>query len=184
MKVMRRVLVSSLVVTLSALPGWSTARLVAQDRSGLPDGPSIQAETLFAGVPTYSVMKTVNESLSVGFTPVDAFAPVAGLPCPATAGPNGCTIRVTVSSQLAVPVTANGRMELAIKGPGTLAPAALVAVVSQSTTASTSAYSMQWVKKNVPAGSTVTVTMKFNVTAGTGSAGFRTMSIDILNGLL
>ncbi len=147
------------------------------------------AETLFAGVPVYSVMKTETASLTLSPTPVNAFAPVA-IPCPASAGAPGCTFRVTVSAQFAEISTLNiVRMNLIISGPGTIGPSingtdGLQNVASNSSPSWPQAYTTQWVKKNIPAGSTPTITLQFLTDAGGGFGGFRTMSIDILNGLL
>jgi hypothetical protein len=75
-------------------------------------------------------------------------------------------------------------MNLTITGPGTLGPSALVNVASDTSATWAEVHTMQWVKKNVPAGSSFTITVQFSVSAGTGSAGFRTMSIDVFNGFL
>jgi hypothetical protein len=132
----------------------------------------------------YSVMKTENGFLGLTTAAANAFAPIS-LPCPASAGANGCTIRVVVSSQF-WDVTTNQAVQanVLISGPGTLGPANLVNIASNESANWASTHTMQWVKKNVPAGTTVTISVQFNVTSLTGSAGCRTMSIDVFNGLL
>jgi hypothetical protein len=51
-----------------------------------------------------------------------------------------------------------------------------VNVDSNSSNAS-SAHTFQWIKKSIPAGSAQTVSVQFQVNAGAGSAGFRTMTV-------
>lgn len=179
----RKVVALILFFSLSGVAGWGTSRVLAVDPPGQPEGPSTQAETLFGGAPVYNVMKTEVDALAMGSTAVNAFTPIM-LPCPASAGANGCTIRVEVTSQFQdIPATAVGQMILSISGAGTLGPAPTANVVS-GVGSLAETRSMQWVKKNVPAGTTVTITTQFKTIMGTGSAGFRTMSIDIFNGLL
>ena len=182
MKSLRLTLVVTIALILSCIVGWGTTHLVAQNPSGESEGASTLTEAVFAGVPSYSVMKTENNTLPLTSSPVNAFAPIAGLPCPASAGANGCTIRVTVTSQFR-DLTDVGQMNLTITGPGTLGPANFVNV-STNSLASSNTHSMQWVKRNVPAGSTVTITVQFSIGLGTGNAGLRTMSIDLFNGLI
>jgi hypothetical protein len=165
--------------------GLGGSPVFAQETGQPEAGPGIQVETLYAGgTLNYTVMKTENASLDLTPVLANAFAPIA-LPCPATAGANGCTFRVTVTSQFwNIPAGNLGRMSLTIGGPGTLGPAPLVNVASDTTVFGAQTHSMQWVKKNIPAGSAQTVTVQFNVNAGTGNAGYRTLSIEIYNGLL
>src|SRR5262245_24007974 len=172
-----------LALLLSGLPVLGVTQISAADPPGQPEGASTQAETLYAGVAAYSVMKTENGFLGLTTAPVNAFAPI-NLPCPASAGANGCTIRVVISSQV-WDVTANQAVQanVVISGPGTFGPANLVNIASNQSATWASTHTMQWVKRNVPAGTTVTVSAQFNVTSLTGSAGFRTMSIDVCNGL-
>jgi len=58
-------------------------------------------ETIFAGVPVYSIMSTVDTELSLPTdgSAANAFTPLK-IPCPAAAGTNGCTFRVTVTSEI------------------------------------------------------------------------------------
>jgi hypothetical protein len=174
-----------LALLLSGLPVLGVSQLRAADPPGQPEGASTQAETLYAGVAAYSVMKTENGGLNLSTTPANAFAPVAGLPCPASAGAAGCTIRVVVSSQFwGITDASAAQVNLTITGAGTLGPANLVNVASDTSPAWAETHTMQWIKKNVPAGTTVTISLQFNVTGGAGSAGYRTMSIDVFNGLI
>ena len=183
MKPVRHVAVV-LALLLSGLPVLGVAQIAAADPPGQPEGASTQAETLYAGVAAYSVMKTENGFLGLGAAAVNAFAPIS-LPCPASAGANGCTIRVVLSSQFwDIPATATAQVNLTITGAGTLGPANLVNVASNTSAGLAETNTMQWIKKNVPAGTTVNISLTFNVIAGTGSAGYRTVSIDVFNGLL
>lgn len=145
------------------------------------------AEQIFVGVPVYSVMKTETASLTLSTTPVDAFAPIA-LPCPASAGAPGCTYRVTVSAQFAeISALDVVRMNLNITGPGTFGPSlpglAFTNVASNSSPSWPQAYSFQWVKRNIPAGTSPTISLQFFMNANFGFGGLRTMSIDVMNGL-
>lgn len=181
---LRGLLAVTLVLALSGTPGLGTARVAAVDPPGQPEGPSTQVETIFAGVPSYNVMKTEDSALGLSTTLVNAFAPIT-LPCPSTAGANGCTFRVVVSSQFwDIPATATGQMQLTISGAGALGPAGLVNVASDTSPSLAETHTMQWVKRNVPAGTSVTVTMQFKVNTGTAFGGYRTMSIDVFNGLI
>jgi hypothetical protein len=130
----------------------------------------------------YNVWKTENDALGLVPAAGNAFAPIT-LPCPSSAGLNGCTIKVDVSSQFWANTGGSvAQMSLTITGAGTLGPSSLVNV---STNAGSLAetHTMQWVKRNIPAGSSPTITMQFDVSSGAGLAGFRTMSIDVFTGL-
>ena len=176
----------SVAVLLTGALGFGTAPVAAKKAAAeSTNAPAASStELLFAGVPVYSVMKTETALLTLSTTPVNAFAPIA-LPCPSSAGSNGCTVRVTVSSQFAeVAATDVVRMNLLITGPGTIGPGALVNVASNSSPSWPQAYTTQWVEKNIPAGSVPTFTLQFLMNANFSLVGSRTMSIDIFNGLL
>ena len=168
-----------LALLLSGLPVLGVAQIAAADPPGQPEGASTQAETLYAGVAAYSVMKTENGFLGLGLAAVNAFAPIT-LPCPASAGANGCTIRVVLSSQFwDIPATATAQVNLTITGAGTLGPANLVNVASNTSATLAETHTMQWIKRNVPAGTAVTVSATINMTSGTGSAGYRTIWLGV-----
>ena len=144
------------------------------------------AETVFAGVPVYSIQKTEDTTISFGATTAtNAFTSTA-VPCPASAGAAGCTFRVSVVSQFRDLEQDNAAaMKVIISGPGTaVAPSAIVQVASVAHALWYSTHSFQWLKRNIPAGTTATVTVQLGMTAGTGNAGARTLSIDVFNGLL
>ena len=185
MKRLSRVVALCVTLLLSGVLGFGPAPLSARNPTGQPDGgPGILAETVFAAVPVYSVMKTETTALGLGAVlPKNAFAPIA-LPCPASAGANGCTFRVSVVSQFSDLPPNAANMNLIITGPGTLGPAALINVAAVTDTFWAQTHSMQWVKRNIPAGSSPTVTVQFGMTFGTGTAAYRTLSIDVFTGLL
>lgn len=182
----RRLVVACSLVLISAIEPQALA-LSAQVPSGEPDSSlvGVLADQLYAGILSYTAMRTVNTNLALSTTAADAFTATA-LPCPASAGAAGCTVRVTVTSQfLNIAATEHAQMIINFTGPGTLGPANLIAVAAAGSVVSPVAtHSMQWVKKNVPAGSTPTITIQFQTTAGAANAGFRTLSIEVFNGLL
>lgn len=144
------------------------------------------AETVFAGLPVYSIQKTEDTPISFGATvPTNAFTPTVVL-CPASAGAAGCTFRVSVVSQFRDLEADNAAaLKVIISGPGTaVAPSAIVQVASAAHAVWYSTHSFQWMKRNIPAGTTATVTVQLGMTFGTGNAGVRTLSIDVFNGLL
>ena len=144
------------------------------------------AETLFAGVPVYSIQKTEDTAVSFGATtPTHAFTATA-VPCPASVGAAGCTLRVSVVSQFRDLAADNAAaIKVIITGPGTaVTPSAIIQVAFASHPLWYSAHSFQWMKRNIPAGTTPTVTVQLGMTAGTGNAGVRTLSIDVFNGVL
>ena len=144
------------------------------------------AETVFGGVPMYSIQKAEDTPISFGATvPTNAFTSTA-VPCPASAGPAGCTFRVSVVSQFRDLESDNAAaLKVIISGPGTaVAPSAIVEVASAANALLYSTHSFQWMKRNIPAGTTATVTVQLGMTAGTGNAGARTLSIDVFNGFL
>jgi hypothetical protein len=146
-------------------------------------GASAVSATIFAGVPLYTVMDTEAATLSLDTTEVNAFPPIA-LPCPASAGTAGCTIRVTVSSELEM-IMDSAQMRVTISGTGPFGPVGPVLVAGDATGGIYHyVHSMQWVKKNIPAGSSPTITVLFSVTGLGGVAYARTMSIDVFTGLL
>jgi hypothetical protein len=144
------------------------------------------AETVFAGVLVYSVQKTEDTPVNFGATiPTNAFTSTA-VPCPASAGAAGCTLRVSVVSQFRDLTPENAAaLKVIISGAGTaVTPSAIVQVAFASHPLWYSAHSFQWLKRNIPAGTTPTVTVQLGMTSGTGNAGVRTLSIDVFNGLL
>jgi hypothetical protein len=144
------------------------------------------AETVFAGVPVYSIQKTEDTAISFGATiPTNAFTSTA-VPCPASAGAAGCTLRVSVVSQFRDLEADNAAaVKVIISGPGTaVAPSAIVLVASTAHALWYSTHSFQWMKRNIPAGTTAIVTVELGMTSGIGNAGARTLSIDVFNGLL
>lgn len=144
------------------------------------------AETVFAGVPRYSIQKTEDTPVGFGATiPTNAFTPTS-VPCPASAGAAGCTLRVSVVSQFRDLEADNAAaLKVIISGQGTaVTPSAIVQVASAAHALWYSTHSFQWMKRNIPAGTTPTVTVQLGMTFGTGNAGARTLSIDVFDGLL
>ena len=174
-----------LVILLAAVVSFGTTSTDTQAPDGQPHTAAVgtQMETQYAGVPSYSVMRTENTSLTLTPALTDAFSPLT-LRCPPTAGPAGCTVRVVVSSQFSqIPATNTARMNVIMTGPGTFGPASLVNVATaNSLWAETN--TMQWVKRNVAAGQSTTITVQFQVALDYGFAGYRTMSVDVFSGLL
>ena len=152
----------------------------------LMSGTPRAAETVFAGVPIYSIQKTEDAGADFSATvPANAFTSTAVL-CPASAGAAGCTFRVSVVSQFRALEPDNAAaLKVIINGPGTpVMPSAIIQVASASDPLFYSTHSFQWIKRNIPAGTIQTVTVQLGMTSGTGSAGARTMSIDVFSGLL
>jgi len=187
----RRVLAtacSTLVLSGALGLGLLAQESTGQPESTLPPGgnalPAVTDDMLFGGTPLYSLMKsgpgTFALNLSTAF--VNAFTPIA-VPCPATAGRSGCTVRVTVSAQFWNVTTAAAMMKMDISGPGTLGPASEVNVASRTDPFWGQVNTMQWVKRNIPAGSSPTVTVQVRVHAGTGFLGYEMMSVDVFKGL-
>jgi len=144
------------------------------------------AEAVFAGVPLYSIQKTEDTGTDFGATtPVNAFTPTA-VRCPASAGAAGCTLRVSIASQFRdLDADSAAAVKVIINGPGTaVMPSAIIQVASASHRIFYATHSFQWIKRNIPAGTIQTVTVLLGITSGTGSAGARTLSIDVFNGLL
>ena len=122
--------------------------LSAQDSTGETDSSSVGvlAEQLYAGILSYTAMRTQDTGLPLSTTAVNAFTPTA-LPCPSAAGAAGCTIRVTATSQFSgIAATEAAQASIIFTGTGTLGPAALINVAANSGTNGSSSHSVQWVR--------------------------------------
>ena len=127
---------------------------------------------------TATKMRTQDNTLGLTTTPVSAFSP-SKLGCPATSGT--CTIRVEVSSQFddGAGTATIAQMQVLIDGSATgVLPDDLVNVDPVNATAFQSVRTFVWMKKGLAPGSH-TVTVNFLVTAGSASAGLRTLTIQM-----
>ncbi len=137
-------------------------------------------ETIFAGVPVYSVMSTVDTDLSLPTIGANAFTPL-NIPCPSTAGANGCTFRVTVSAVISS-TSPDAFLQVTTAPFMTVSPSPVIHI---SVNAAVQApYTMQWVIKNVPAGSAPEVQVIGALSSGVAVLKQRTQSIDVFFGLL
>jgi hypothetical protein len=147
-------------------------------------GPQLNAtETIFAGTPVYSVMSTVNTELTLPTSGANAFMP-RQIPCPAAAGANGCTFRVTVTSEIDSTAPLEAYLQVTTAPFMTVSPAPVVHIFRSLNPAAP--FSMQWAIKNVPAGSSPEVQV-IGLSHATSSATFlekRTLSIDVFYGFL
>jgi hypothetical protein len=136
-------------------------------------------ETIFAGIPVYSVMSTVDTDLSLPIIGANAFTPL-NIPCPASAGTKGCTFRVIVSAV----VESGGDPILQVSTAPfiTVSPTPVIHIAVSGN--GPTAHTMQWVIKNVPAGSAPEVQVIGAMANGTGIMKQRTLSIDVFNGLV
>jgi hypothetical protein len=139
-------------------------------------------ETLFAGTPVYSVMETVDTQLPLVRAGDNAFTP-RNIPCPAAAGPNGCTFRVTVSTVVGSS-SSNAFLQVTTAPFMTISPSPVIPI--QVVAHTEAPFTMQWVIKNVPAGSSPEVQVIGGLLSSVGSASFvqRTLSIDVFYGLV
>jgi hypothetical protein len=142
--------------------------------------PLTATETIFAGIPIYSVMSTVDTDLSLPTIGANAFTPL-NIPCPASAGTNGCTFRVTVSAVVTSP-GGDPILQVSTAPFITVSPTPVIHIDLAGSFPAP--FTMQWVIKNVPAGSAPEVQVIGAVTSGAGIMKQRTLSIDVFNGLV
>ena len=139
-------------------------------------------ETIFGGIPVYSVMSTVDTALTLSTIGANAFTPL-NIPCPAAAGVNGCTIRVTVSAQFNLSSNSDALLQVSTAPFMTVSPSPVIHIAVNNANLG-APYTMQWVIKNVPAGSAPEVQVIGALSSGTALLNQRTQSIDVFYGLL
>jgi hypothetical protein len=137
-------------------------------------------ETIFAGVPVYSFMDTVDTDLSVPVSGANAFTP-RNILCPAAAGANGCTFRVTVSVVIQS-VSPDAILQTTTAPFMTVSPAPVVHIAG--TTPLFAPITMQWVIRNVPAGTSPEVQVTGGTASGVTILKQRTESIDVFYGFI
>ncbi len=144
-----------------------------------------QAQTASNISPYKSFMKTANTNLTVGTSMVAAFGSTS-VTCPAT-HTAGCTIRVQVTSQFSMSCCTQGNFRISVSIPGTgsqIWPSSLVKVAMMGGGmmgyGDVFAHSFHFMKTGIPAGATQSVTIQFQTDAGTGTAGYRMASVDLL----
>ena len=119
-----------------------------------------------------TVVDTENNFLGLSTTAAAAFGPVR-FTCPA-AHTRGCTIRLDVSSQFwNIPSGTVAQMLISSTG-GTINPSFIVNVDADTTGPLASVHTFQWMISGIPAGSTQTVNVSFDVSGGTAASGYRT----------
>lgn len=142
--------------------------------------PMSATETIFAGVPVYSVMSTVDTDLTLPVGGANAFTPL-NIPCPAAAGAKGCTFRVTVSAEFNG-ASPDAFLQVTTAPFMTVSPSPAIAFAMGG--AVQEPVTMQWLIKNVPAGSSPEVQVIGALAGGVAILRQRTQSIDVFYGLL
>lgn len=171
--------IARLVLGLSLLVA---AGAFAQEQPGQPEEgvapPNAQAASnLMLAVTS---IKTESQILNFGFNSVAGFAPTTFI-CPPTHRA-GCTIRVDVSAGIwAVSPSNVAQMFLNISGPGTALDPNSVVNVSNNTGPLADAATFQFIKRQIPAGSTQTVNIYFQMgfNGGRANTGFRTATVQL-----
>lgn len=121
---------------------------------------------------SHTVVDSENNLLGLSTTAAAAFGPVR-FTCPA-AHVRGCTIRLDVSSQFwNIPPGTVAQVLISSTG-GTILPSFIVNVDADTTGPLASVHTFQWMISGIPAGSTQTVNVSFDVTGGTAASGYRT----------
>ncbi len=137
-------------------------------------------ETIFAGVPVYTVMSTVDTDLSLPVIGANAFTPL-NIACPTAAGAKGCTFRITVSAVVSSN-SPNAFLQVTTAPFMTMSPAPVIPI--DVTTSVVAPFTMQWVVKNVPAGTSPEVQVIGALATGSTVLKQRTLSIDVMYGLV
>ena len=154
--------------------------MFAQEK-GQPSEDNRQAPPpAFLGPLTLSrtFVETQSGALSLTTTAAAAFSS-RNVTCPATHA-NGCTLKIETSSQFWNITSGSVAQEsISVSGGLTVSPSSLVNVDATSTGPLASVRTFQWTILNVPAGTTHTLGISFDVNSGTGLAGFRTATIEL-----
>src|SRR5580704_12161919 len=127
----------------------------------------------FVGPLTLSRTFVETQSGALSLTPTAAAAfSSRNVTCPATHA-NGCTLRIETSSQFwNIPSGAVAQESITVTGGLAVRPSALVNVDATSTGTIATVHTFQWTILNVPAGTTHTLGISFDVSSGTAFAGF------------
>ena len=125
-------------------------------------------------------MQTADDTLALTNTYAHVFGTL-DVTCPSTAT-NGCTIEIQVSSQFAYASGANpDTINIGVSG-ATLPPLApdyavvVDSIASCGNNCTWNAFGFQWMQRSVPAGETVTVSVKMR---GSSSVGNRTETVQV-----
>ena len=175
-----RVTIRAVLALLCILTSGLCTTTFAQDGGQPSEAPSA-APTVLAGPLTLSrvFLSTENNALSLSTTAATAFS-ARRVTCP-SAHTKGCTIKVETSSQFWNIASGAVAQELvSVTGGLTVNPSTLVNVDTTSTGTLASVRTFQWMIGNVPAGTTQTISVSFDVNSGTALAGFRTETIELL----
>lgn len=147
--------------------------------------PNASAQNTSAMTPYQSFMKTVNTNLAISTSLASGFT-ATKISCPASHAA-GCTIRVQVSTQFSMSCCMQGNFRMKVSIPGTgsqIWPSSLVNVGMMGGGmmgyGDVFAHSFLFMKSGVPAGASQTVTIQFQTDAGSGTAGYRSATIDCL----
>ena len=128
-----------------------------------------------------TTIRTQGTGLHLTSTSVPGFGPTSVL-CPATHRA-GCTIKVEVSALFFnVAQNTDSAIDVVINGTGSAVfPSADPATESTTTTALPGAdtHTFQWMKTQIPAGSTQIVNIDFLANPGSAQVGFRTATIQL-----
>jgi len=134
--------------------------------------------------PYQSSMRTANTNLSVTTTLASGFNSTT-VTCPAT-HTAGCTIRVQVATQFSMSCCMQGNFRIKVSIPGSgsqIWPNSLVNVGMMGGGmmgyGDMFAHTFQFMKTGVPAGATQTVSIQFQTSAGSGTAGYRSAAVDL-----
>lgn len=162
----------------------------AQPVQSGPENPAQLTEALDASTAELrqprTLLRAKSDLLVLNRNIVAAF-PDTAITCPLTAT-NGCTARVTLSSQFwSISKGATVYAQVSIDSITGMSPQSTIGMDSTTVRPIASTSTFQWLKQGIPAGATQTVTVGFwvafqndlnNPNVG-ANAGFRTMSIDV-----
>jgi hypothetical protein len=159
------------------------ASVFAQERQGQPGddasvAPNAQAATNLMLAATS--IRTETDFLSFGFNPVAGFAPTTFV-CPST-HKAGCTILVDVSAGIwNVSASSVAQIFVKISGPGAAVDPNSFVNVSVNTRTLGEAATFQFMKRQIPAGSSQTVNIYFEMglRGATANTGFRTATAQL-----
>jgi hypothetical protein len=175
-----RSMVRTAFALLYIVTGALTTATAAQD-TGQPEKHNRSAiRSIHTGrlILWKSVIDTENDGLGLTTASTSAFHPIS-LACPST-HTAGCTIKVEVSSQFwNVPSSSVAQVSVSVTGGLGVNPASVVNVDSTTTGGLATVHTFQWMIGSVPAGTSQTVNISFDVSSGTAEAGYRTATIQI-----
>lgn len=173
-------LIASLLLGLSLL---MAANAFAQEHPGQPEEDAIappNAQTAPNLMLAATTVRTETGFLSFGFNAVTAFAPTTFV-CPST-HKAGCTLLVDVSAGIwNVSPSSVAQIFIKISGPGAAVDPNSFVNVSVNTGPLAEAATFQFMKRQIPAGSSQTVNIYFKVglQGANANTGFRTASLQL-----